>query len=114
MRQHRAAGCDPTCSDAARRAGELDDLLPSHDIHEPTLLERVYVLLDRKACQVKIGWTRQPIRMRLHQIEAKSGRSLELVGTMVGGRNLETALHGRFNAYRCEKLECSAVRFSSN
>ena len=91
---------DPTGYMARRGLGELKDRLPAHDIHEPTPLERVYVLLDREVCQVKIGWTSRSVKVRQRDIEYARGRKLELLGAMRGGRTLEKCLHARFSDYR--------------
>lgn len=77
----------------------------THDRYEPVLLERVYVLLDRAACQVKIGWTTRSVERRRQNIQSATGRKLELVGTMRGGIELERCLHRRFSDYLREGNE---------
>jgi len=83
------------------RALEPED---EDDGYEPTRLERVYFLLDREACQIKIGWTRDLDR-RKRQIEHERGRPMELLGVLPGGYDLERSMHAQFGAYRREGRE---------
>lgn len=91
--------------DRTYRDACLLERVGEHDHYEPTQLERVYVLLDHEACQVKIGWTRHSVHQRKRAAELDRGRTLELIGTFSGSRHLERALHQRFRSYRCEKRE---------
>lgn len=77
----------------------------AHDTYEPTIVSRVYFLLDREACQIKIGYTEDSVAKRQRRHERQRGRKLELLGTMAGGYDLERAMHGRFREYRREAQE---------
>lgn len=93
---------DPTYVAARQSAGEKLETMGAHDWHEPTLLTRVYFVLDREVCQIKVGYTRRSVAARVRELERKRGRKLELLGTLTGGYDLERAMHGRFREYRRE------------
>ncbi len=63
----------------------------------------VYFALDRDACQIKIGWSGNLDR-RIDDLR-RARPSLELLGSLDGGYDLERAMHGRFRDYRCEGRE---------
>ena len=67
--------------------------------HEGTILSRVYFLLDRDACEIKIGYTTNMDR-RQAQLERQRGRKLDLLGAIPAGRHVETMFHRRWDRYR--------------
>lgn len=67
-------------------------------------VRNVYFLLDREACQIKIGWT-QNVKARIRDLTRQRGRPLELLGVLAGDYNLERAMHGRFRQWRVEGRE---------
>lgn len=78
----------------------------SHDHYEPTVLSRVYFILDAEVCQIKIGYVHDGnVNRRLRAWERRRGRKLDLLGSLTGGYDLERALHGRFRPYRREANE---------
>lgn len=86
-------------------AGERAQTVGAHDVYEPTVLSRVYFILDAEACQIKIGYTERSVEGRLKAHERKRGRKLDLLGSLPGGYDLERAMHGRFQKYRREAHE---------
>lgn len=96
---------DRTYQDAKTALGEGRENVGAHDLHEPTVLSRVYFILDAEACQIKIGYTEVSVADRLRAHERKRGRKLDLLGELAGGPALERAMHGRFRDYRREANE---------
>lgn len=87
-----------------REALDAVDPRDEDDPYEETPLRRVYFLLDRDACQVKIGITGN-LDKRIATLSQERHRPLELLGSMRGGYDLERAMHGRFRDYRVERNE---------
>ncbi len=80
----------------------LEPYEPEH--YDETPLTHIYFALDREAAQIKVGITGN-LNRRLVDLSRERGRTLELLGTMRGGYNLERAMHGRFRPYRAEGKE---------
>jgi hypothetical protein len=86
--------------------GERPEPVGAHDRYEPTVVSRVYFILDAPACQIKIGYAHTgDVAGRLAAHERKRGRKLDLLGSLPGGYDLERAMHGRFRDYRREARE---------
>jgi hypothetical protein len=91
-----------------RRHADSNDLGPP----ETTYTEEngdvssiVYFVLDRDACQVKIGLTDNLERRMCELGWRRKGHELELLASLDGGYNLERAMHGRFRPWRVEGRE---------
>jgi len=72
--------------------------------YDLVVLGRVYFLLDAEAAQVKIGLTGN-LQRRIADLSRQRGRTLELLGTLKAGYDMERCLHQRFRGYRREGRE---------
>lgn len=98
------AESDPTYREVCWANGEMREHIGADDVYEPVILSHVYFLLDRMACQIKIGVT-DHLGDRVRRLTVERGRPLELLGVLRGGRRLENALHERFQPWRVEPHE---------
>ena len=59
---------------------------------------------ERGTLNVKIGFSKRPLR-RLTELQTGNRRKLSIMGTINGGKHLETSLHRYFSARRIDDSE---------
>lgn len=65
----------------------------------------IYFLQPVSGGPIKIGFTDQDVEVRRKQLEAVYGQPLSVLGTMLGGRQVETDMHERFAHLRLGRTE---------
>jgi len=60
----------------------------------------VYFIRDTHTGSIKIGHTGGPVQLRIAALQTANPHDLELLGTVSGGPDVESALHQRFEAQR--------------